>query len=121
MPPDRRLTALVALGAFLLLTAAAVVVGGARPASHQGIAPTVVQYAGYLCALVGAVLLLEPGHDRTRGAVVLVALAVLVVLDLATGDGSPDVGGGLVRLVGLVTVLVVTVQLATAGAGARRR
>ena len=121
MTPDRRPLALAALGAFLLLTVVATVVAGTRPAGEAGLAPDVVQYAGYACALVGAVLLLAPGVERGLGTVVMAALAVLVALDLAIESGSPNIGAGFVRLVALVAVLLVAVGLTATVRETRRR
>ncbi|PZA21290.1 hypothetical protein DMO24_11035 [Modestobacter versicolor] len=114
---------MAALLAFVLLTAAAIVVSGSRPGLQQGAAPVVLQVAGHLAALVGGVLLL--GAARTAGVVVLGAVAVLVTVELvtwATGTGGgANIGAGLVRLVALVAVAVVTVRLAPTVLAPRRR
>ncbi|MBB3677713.1 hypothetical protein [Modestobacter versicolor] len=119
----RRRAAMAALLAFVLLTAAAIVVSGSRPGLQQGAAPVVLQVAGHLAALVGGVLLL--GAARTAGVVVLGAVAVLVTVELvtwATGTGGgANIGAGLVRLVALVAVAVVTVRLAPTVLAPRRR
>ena len=112
---DRRRAALYALMAFAVATAVAIVISGARPVGAQGIAPTVVQAAGYLFALVAALELLLPaahpaGADRKLGGAVLVALAALVLLDLFEGDG-PDIGVGFLRLVCLVVIVAVAGRL----------
>jgi peptidoglycan/LPS O-acetylase OafA/YrhL len=114
---DRRRTALVLLLAFIACIGAAVVLSGSRPGLQQGIAPTVTAFAGYLLALVAAVLLLLPRPegpdrpDRTIGATVLGGVAVLVLLDLFTTPG-PNIGAGLVQLIGEVVIMVATVRLA---------
>ena len=115
---DRRRASLVLLLLFVACTGVAIVVGGARPALQQGVAPAVVQFAGYLLALVAAGLLLVspdegPGSTRRIGAAVLAALLVLVLLDLLVlDDGRPDIGAGGVRVLGLVVTTVATVRLA---------
>ena len=115
---DRRRASLVLLLLFVACTGVAIVVGGARPALQQGVAPAVVQFAGYLLALVAAGLLLVspgegPGSTRRIGAAVLAALLVLVLLDLLVlDDGGPDIGAGGVRVLGLVVITVATVRLA---------
>jgi drug/metabolite transporter (DMT)-like permease len=109
--------ALALLLGFIACIGVAVVVSGGRPGLHQGIAPTVAAFVGYLLALVAAVLLLIPGQadpdrsSRTIGAMVLGAVVLLVVLDLLAEEG-PDIGAGLVQLVGEVVILVATVRLA---------
>jgi hypothetical protein len=55
---DRRAVSLVLLLLFVVCTGAAIVVDGSRPASASGLAPAVIQGAGYLLGLVAAVLLL---------------------------------------------------------------
>ena len=121
---DRRRTALFALMAFAVATAAAIVISGARPASAQGIAPTVVQGVGYVCALLAALDLLAPaaspvGADRKLGGVILVALAAMVLVDVFAGAG-PDVGTGFLRLVCLVVIVAVAGRLlATSRASGR--
>lgn len=117
---DRRRTSLVLLLLFVLCTGVAIVVSGGRAASEQGLAPALVQFVGYGCALVAGVLLLSSAADvRRLGVVVLGALAVLVLLDLLTADG-PNIGAGLVELVGLVVIMVATVRLALGVAAAGR-
>jgi hypothetical protein len=123
---DRRRASLVLLLLFVACTGVAIVVGGARPALQQGVAPAVVQFAGYLLALVAAGLLLVspgggPGSTRRIGAAVLAALLVLVLLDLLVlDDGGPDIGAGGVRVLGLVVITVATVRLAQGLAAAGR-
>jgi hypothetical protein len=123
---DRRRASLVLLLLFVACTGVAIVVGGARPALQQGVAPAVVQFAGYLFALVAAGLLLVspgggPGSTRRIGAAVLAALLVLVLLDLLVlDDGRPDIGAGGVRVLGLVVTTVATVRLAQRLAAAGR-
>jgi hypothetical protein len=123
---DRRRTALFALMAFAVATAAAIVISGARPANAQGIAPAVVQAVGYVCALLAALDLLGPaphpaGADRRLGAAILVALAAMVGLDLFAGS-RPDIGAGFLRLVCLVVIVAVAARLvATSRAPGRRR
>jgi peptidoglycan/LPS O-acetylase OafA/YrhL len=124
---DRRRASLVLLLLFAVCTGVAIVVSGSRPGLQQGIAPTVVQFVGYLFALVAAVLLLAspgggPGETRKVGAAVLGALLVLVLLDLfVLGDtGGANIGGGLVRVVGLVVMTVATLRLARGLAPAGR-
>ena len=112
---DRRRTALFSLMAFAVATAAAIVISGARPATAQGIAPTVVQAVGYVCALLAALDLLAPaanpaGADRRLGGVILAALAAMVGVDLFAGAG-PDPGAGLLRLVCLVVIVAVAWRL----------
>lgn len=114
---DRRRTALVLLLLFALCSGVAIVLSGSRPGSEQGLAPALVQFAGYALALAAAVLLLASpeespvGSPRRVGGVVLGSLLVLVVLDLVTADG-PDIGAGLVQLLALVVIVVATVRLA---------
>jgi hypothetical protein len=119
---DRRRAALVLLMAFILCIGGAVVVSGTRPGLQQGIAPTVVAFVGYLLAAVAAVLLIaQPADDTARklGAWVLGAVVVLVLLDLVAADG-PNIGAGLVQLVGELVILVATVRLALGVARAGR-
>ena len=119
---DRRRTALALLMGFILCIGVAVVVSGSRPLPEQGIAPTVVAFVGYLLALVAAVLLITQqldGTARRLGAWVLGAVVVLVLLDLFAADG-PNIGAGLVQLVGELVVLVATVRLALGVARAGR-
>ena len=112
---DRRRASLVLLLLFVLCIGLAVVLSGTRPGLQQGIAPTIAAYAGYLAALVAAVLLAagtgEPRGTRALGITVLGALAVLVLLDLLTEHG-PDIGAGLVQLVGEVVIVLAAVRLA---------
>jgi hypothetical protein len=111
---DRRRIALLLLLGFIACIGAAVVVSGSRPGLQQGIAPTVLAFGGYLLALAAAVLLIArqaDGTTRTIGATVLAAVAVLVLLDLLTADG-PNVGAGLVQLVGELVIMAATVRLA---------
>ncbi|MCF6743029.1 hypothetical protein E9529_01825 [Blastococcus sp. KM273128] len=121
---DRRRTALVLLLLFALCSGVAIVVSGSRPGSEQGLAPALVQFAGYALALGAAVLLLASpgdgpvGAPRRVGGVVLAALLVLVLLDLVAA-GGPNIGAGLVHLVGLVVIMVATVRLALGIAGER--
>ena len=112
---DRRRAALYALVAFAVATAVAIVISGSRPGTGQGIAPTVVQAVGYVCALLAALELLAPaahpaGADRKLGGVILVALAVLVALDVFA-EAGPDVGAGFLRLVCLVVIVAVAGRL----------
>ena len=122
---DRRRAALPLLMAFILCIGVAVVVSGTRPLPEQGIAPTVAAFVGYALAAGAAVLLLtspaegSDGGSRTIGATVLGAVAVLVLLDLVTADG-PNVGAGLVQLMGELVILVATVRLALGVARAGR-
>ena len=126
---DRRLFALFALVAFALATAAAIVIGGARPAGEQGIAPLVVRGIGYGCAILAAVDLLVPaahpaGADRLLGGVVLASVAVLVLLDVFAfaNAGGANIGAGFLRLVCLVGVVAVAGRLmATTRVSGRRR
>jgi hypothetical protein len=111
---DRRRAALVLLLGFIACIGVAVVVSGSRPGLQQGIAPTVIAFVGYLLALVAAVLLIVAQTDRTTrtiGATVLGAVAVLVLLDLFAADG-PNIGAGLVQLLGELVVLAAAVRLA---------
>jgi hypothetical protein len=123
---DRRRAALYALVAFAVATAAAIVISGSRPGTGQGIAPMVVQAVGYVCALLAALELLAPaahpaGADRKLGGVILVALAVMVVLDVVA-DAGPDIGAGFLRLVCLVVIVAVAARLvATSRAPGRPR
>ena len=122
--PARRSAALLALAAFVALVVVGIVVGGSRPALDQGSAPTVIALCSYLCLLAGALLLLLPlraAADRLVGGVLLGATAVLVGLDLAIDDGSPNIGGGFVRLLCLGVVVVMTARLIGAVAADRRR
>ena len=118
---DRRRVSLVLLMLFVACTGVAIVVSGSRPALHQGIAPAVVQFAGYLCALGAAGLLLPAVSTRAIGATVLAAVLVLVLLDLfVLDDAGGDIGGGLARLAGLVVIMVATVRLSRGIAAAGR-
>jgi hypothetical protein len=111
---DRRRAALVLLLGFIACIGVAVVVSGSRPGLQQGIAPTVIAFVGYLLALVAAVLLIVAQTDRTTrtiGATVLGAVVVLVLLDLFAADG-PNIGAGLVQLLGELVVLAAAVRLA---------
>jgi hypothetical protein len=118
---DGRRAALTALVGFLGLTAVATVLGGSRPALHQGVAPTVVQFAGYACALAGAALLLGRPGARGLGWAVLGALAVLLGLEVAVDGGGANIDSGAVRLVCLVAVVAATVRLARPSAAPGRR
>jgi len=115
---DGRRPALIALLAFLGLTFAAIMVGGSRPGLQQGVAPAVLQFIGYACALVAAVVLLRAGA-RGTGAAVLGALVVLVVLEVVLGAlAGVDIGGGLVRVVCLGVIVAVTLRLMRPSGGA---
>jgi hypothetical protein len=120
---DRRRASLVLLLAFVVCTGFAIVVSGSRPGLQQGLAPVVVQFAGYVLALAAAVMLLAPrtpgAADRRNGATVLGALAVLVVLEVVTASG-PDIGADAVRLICLVVIGVVTARLVRDDAAAGR-
>ena len=122
---DRRRSALYALVAFAVATAAAIVISGSRPGTGQGIAPMVVQAVGYVFALLAALDLLAPaahpaGADRRLGGAVLVALTALVLLDVFAAVG-PDIGAGFLRLVCLVVIVAVAGRLtATTVASGRR-
>jgi hypothetical protein len=129
---DRRRLALVALVAFALATVVSIALGGARPASAQGIAPFVVQVVGYVFALVGGLALLRPagpaiGADRKLGGTVLAAVAVLAVLDVEAFAGEAagaNIGAGFLRLICLVVVVAVAGRLVATtvtAAGRRRR
>ena len=110
---DRRRAALARWMAFILCIGVAIVVSGSRSLAEQGIAPTVVAFVGYLLALVAAVLLIaqqDDGTARKLGAWVLGAVVVLVLLDLFTADG-PNIGAGLVQLIGELVILTATVRL----------
>ena len=110
---DRRRASVALLLLFVACTGVAIVISGSRPGLQQGIAPVVAQVAGYLSALTAAGLLLASESTRAIGATVLGALLVLVLLDLFLLDGAgSDIGGGLVRLAGLVVITVATVRLA---------
>ena len=114
---DRRRVALGMLLGFIVCIGIAVVVSGSRPGLQQGIAPAVAAFVGYVLALVAAVLLILPApgdpdrSSRTIGAMVLGAVVVLVLLDLVVEHG-PNIGAGLVQLIGEVVILVATVRLA---------
>ena len=122
---DRRRIALALLLLFVLCIGVATVLSGSRPGLQQGIAPTVAAFVGYLFALAAAVLLLAPSPHgsavaaRAIGATVLGAVVVLVLLDLLAADG-PNIGAGLVQLIGEVMILVATVRLALGVARASR-
>jgi hypothetical protein len=121
---DRRRASVVLLLLFVACTGVAIVVSGSRPGLQQGVAPTVVQFLGYLFALVAAVLLIAPtadgpGRERTLGFTVLGGLAVLVAVEVVS-EGGPDIGAGFVRLIGLVVIGVATVRLGQ-GVTAERR
>ena len=49
---DRRRTSVVLLLLFVLCSGIAIVVSGSRPGLEQGLTPSLVQFAGYGCALV---------------------------------------------------------------------
>ena len=121
MAGDLRRPALFALLAFLGLTFVAIMLSGSRPASQQGVAPAAVQFAGYACALAAAVLLLVRPRARGTGVTVLGALVVLVALELAIDDGSPEIGGGFVRLLCLGVLVAVTLRLMRPPTAAGRR
>ncbi|RBY97043.1 hypothetical protein DQ237_05450 [Blastococcus sp. TF02-8] len=113
----------MALLLFVVLTGAAIVVSGSRPASDPGAVPAVLQIAGYLCALAAGVLLLTEQEPATRriGMVVTGAVVLLGLLDaLVSDDGGADIGAGLVRLLLLVVMAVVTVRLSLAVSAGRR-
>ena len=122
---DRRRPSLVLLLLFVLCTGVAIVWGGSRPALEQGLAPQLVQFLGYACALAAGLLLLSSTAEgavadpRRLGGLVLGALALLVLVDLVVGDG-PNIGAGLFRLVGLVVIMVATIRLAMGVAAAGR-
>ena len=119
---DRRRPSLLLLGLFVLCTGIAIVVSGSRPGLEQGLAPQLVQFLGYACALVAGLLLMSSTSEesgRRIGGVVLGALAVLVLLDLLVAEG-PDIGAGFVRLLGLVVIMVATIGLAIGVASAGR-
>ena len=121
---DRRRAALYALMAFAVATAGAIVISGSRPGAGQGIAPTVVQAVGYVCALMAALELLAPaahpaGADRKLGGVILLALAVLVALDVFA-DAGPNIRAGFLRLVCLVVIVAVAARLIAASRPADR-
>ncbi len=124
---DRRRVALVLLLLFVACTGVAIVISGSRPGLQQGVAPTVVQFVGYLLALVAAlVLFLRPatglsGGDRWTGVAVSGALAVLLTVEVVS-EGGTDIGAGFVRLLGLVVIALATVRLAReVGAAGRTR
>lgn len=111
---DRRRAALVLLLGFIACIGVAVVVSGSRPGLEQGIAPAVIAFVGYLLALVAAGLLIVSQADRTTraiGVTVLGAVMVLVLLDLFAADG-PNIGAGLVQLLGELVILAAAVRLA---------
>jgi hypothetical protein len=122
---DRRRASLVLFLVFVLCTGIAIVISGSRPGLEQGLAPALVQFVGYACGLVGAVLLIssatesEVGAPRRNGGIVLGALVVLVLLDLLGADGT-NIGAGFVRLVLLVVIMVATIRLALGVAAAGR-
>ena len=123
---DRRRAALYALVAFAVATTVAVVLSGSRPGTGQGIAPTVVQAVGYVCALLAALELLAPaahpaGADRKLGVAILAAVTAMVLLDVFA-DAGPDIGAGFLRLVCLVVIVAVAGRLlATSRAPGRPR
>jgi drug/metabolite transporter (DMT)-like permease len=122
---DRRRVPLVLLLAFIACTGIAIVVSGSRPGPAQGVAPTVVQFVGYLLALVAAVLLVLGVAPRRRiGGSVLGSSAILVLLEVVLLDvvapNGPDVGAGAVRLLCLVVIGVATVRLALDDPAARQ-
>jgi 4-amino-4-deoxy-L-arabinose transferase-like glycosyltransferase len=126
---DRRRFALYALVAFAVATAVAIVIGGSRPHTAQGVAPMVVQGIGYGCALLAALDLLAPAAhpaeaDSKLGGVVLASVVVLVLLDVFAfaGSGGANIGAGFLRLVCLVVIVAVAGRLtASAVAPGRRR
>jgi hypothetical protein len=125
---DRRRLALFALLAFAVATAVAIVVSGSRPHLAQGVAPMVVQVAGYAFALVAALVLLAPadrpgGADRKLGGAVLASLVVLVLLDVVTySPEGANIGAGFARLICLVVIVAVAARLmSTTVASGRRR
>ena len=120
----RRSAALVAIAAFVVLVVLGVVVSGSRPGSGQGTAPGVLAGCSYACLLAAALLVLVPPRrsvDLPTGVGLLAMAVVLAGLDLAIADGSPNIGGGLLRLVCLGAVVVLTVRLAGTVAADRRR
>ena len=120
---DRRVPALVALFLFVLLTGVAIVLSGARSGPGQGIAPDVVQFTGYACTLLAAVLLLGRGNAASRppGGLVLGATVVMALVDALTmSEDGADIGAGLVRVVCLGVIGVATARLAIAVANDRR-
>jgi hypothetical protein len=120
----RRSAAVLAVAAFVVLVVLSAVVSGSRPGSGQGTAPAVLAGCSYACLLVAALLLLVPPRrsgDAPTGAGLLAMAVVLAGLDLAIEDGSPDIGGGLLRLVCLGVVVALTVRLAGTVAADRRR
>ena len=110
--PPRLTWALGLLGAFPVLLVAAIVVGGGRPAPEQGSAPTVLRLVG-VASVLGASAVLVPGPAWREGAALAVAAVGLAVLSL-TGDGGPDIGGGVLVLLCLAALVVVAVRLAGA-------
>ncbi|MGY1590603.1 hypothetical protein ACI79D_01370 [Geodermatophilus sp. SYSU D00708] len=122
---ERLRLALPLLGLFVALTVLATVFSGSRPATEPGVLPWALQIAGYLGAIAGGVLLLTvpgPGVHRRAGLVVLGAVVVLALLDAWTQDDlGADIGGGLVRLVCLVAVVVATVRVGAEAVSRGRR
>ena len=122
---DRSRVALGLLLGFIACIGVAVVVSGSRPGLQQGIAPTVAAFAGYLLALVAAVLLIaqpaegRSGTARKIGAIVLGAVVLLVLLDVFAAEG-PNIGAGFVKLIGELVILAATARLAMGIARARR-
>ena len=120
---DRRVPGLVALFLFVSLTGVAIVLGGARSGPGQGIAPEVVQFAGYAFALLAAVLLLGRGDAATRplGGFVLGATVVMALVDALTmAQDDANIGAVLVRVLCLGVIGVATARLAVAVATDRR-
>jgi hypothetical protein len=126
---SRRTAALLCIVLTVGCTAAAIVIGGSRPASDPGAEPAVIQGAGYLFGLLATGLLLWPHttqespageFDRVAGGLLAGAVIVLAVLDysgLTDAEDGANIGAGLLRLLGLVTVLVAAALVA---AGSRR-
>jgi peptidoglycan/LPS O-acetylase OafA/YrhL len=120
---DRRRTPLLLLLAFLVCTAAAIVVSGSRSGLDQGTAPWLLQTVGYLFALAAGVSLAAHGDAgrRRTGFVVVAAVVVLALVDAGTwGQPGANIGAGFVRLVVLLVVCAVTARLARDVAAARR-
>jgi peptidoglycan/LPS O-acetylase OafA/YrhL len=119
---ERGRAALVLLLLFVACTGVAIVVSGSRPGSQQGIAPTVVQFVGYVLALAAGILLWRAAtgrDDRATGVMVIGGLAFLLAAEVISRGGT-DIGAGFVRLVGLILVGIATVRIARGVAAERR-
>ncbi len=101
-------------------------VSGSRPGLEQGLAPSVVQFVGYVFALVAAVAAARPGGRRTgrlagrSAAWCWGRVAVLVLLDLLVAARARTSAPASCGWSALVVIVVATVRLARGVAAAGR-